>query len=153
MRIVLQRAVSGSVSVLGGNVAAIGRGYVILVGVGRGDSEEDAVKMAGKVAKLRIFEDGEGKMNLDIKSVDGDILSVPQFTLMANTKKGNRPGFDDALEPKEAVKIWERFNAELKKEDICVRTGVFGAHMVVNISNDGPVTFILESRCPQGGSE
>lgn len=143
MRIVIQRVKSAKVTVEGRNVARIKRGLLLLLGVGRDDTIEEIERLSKKVVNLRIFEDEQGKMNLNIRQVNGQILSVPQFTLYADTRKGNRPGFDLSAEPKMAKDYWERFNNKLTEYDIDIKTGVFGAHMDVELINDGPVTIIL----------
>lgn len=143
MRIVIQRVKSAKVTVEERNVARIKRGLLLLVGVGRDDTIEEIERLSKKVVNLRIFEDEQGKMNLNIRQVNGQILSVPQFTLYADTRKGNRPGFDLSAEPKMAKDYWERFNNKLTEYDIDIKTGVFGTHMDVELINDGPVTIIL----------
>lgn len=144
MRIVLQRVKNASVDVSGRRICAIGPGFLLLVAIGHKDDAFIAREMARKISKLRIFEDREGKMNLDLKSYGGEILSVPQFTLYANTQRGNRPGFEEAAEPAAAKAIWKVFNEELEGIGVKVETGEFAAHMEVESVNDGPVTFILE---------
>lgn len=144
MKIVLQRVKNASCAVGGTIKAVIKSGFLLLVGIGKDDTPETIEKLAKKVAKLRVFEDNSGKMNLDIKKAGGEILSVPQFTLLADTEKGLRPGFDAAAPPVEAKLLWERFNEELKHEGLSVSAGEFGAGMEVNLTNDGPVTFVLE---------
>jgi D-tyrosyl-tRNA(Tyr) deacylase len=145
MKVVLQRVKEASVSVEGVEKDSIGKGLLLLVGVGKGDTAGAAADMARKIGKMRIFEDDKGKMNLDIKQAGGEVLSVPQFTLLGSTQKGNRPGFDDAAEPARAEALWKGFNEVLRKEDIAVGEGEFGARMEVKLVNDGPVTFILDS--------
>ena len=144
MKIVLQRVKEASVAVGGKVIASIGQGLVLLVGVSKEDTLQVAVPMARKISSFRIFEDAEGKMNLDIRETGGEVLSVPQFTLLGNTEQGNRPGFDDAANPSEAKAIWESFNQHLKLSGITVATGEFAAHMEVSLVNDGPVTFVLD---------
>lgn len=145
MKIVIQRVKSAKVTVEGKNVAQIGRGLLLLLGVGKDDSAEDIERIAKKVLNLRIFEDEQGKMNLNIKQITGQILSVPQFTLYAEVRKGNRPGFDSAAEPSTAKEYWKKFNNILKNNGADVKEGVFGAHMDVELVNDGPVTILLEA--------
>ncbi len=146
MRIVLQRVKEASVAVDGKVIASIGKGFLLLVGVSRDDTERIAEPMARKISSLRVFEDSEGKMNLDIRETEGEVLSVPQFTLLGNTEKGNRPGFDNAAEPEKAKAIWESFNSHLESGGIKVSGGEFAAHMEVSLVNDGPVTFVLEKK-------
>jgi D-tyrosyl-tRNA(Tyr) deacylase len=144
MRLVIQRVRRGSVSVDEQKVAEIERGLVILVGVGAGDTEEEAAWLAEKCAYLRIFEDHEGKTNLSLQDVKGEALVVSQFTLYADTHKGRRPSFIHAADPEIAEPLVEFFAQKLKTFRIPVQMGVFGAHMLVEIENDGPVTIILE---------
>ncbi|MDP8298352.1 MAG: D-aminoacyl-tRNA deacylase [Candidatus Tantalella remota] len=146
MRIVLQRVKEADVLVDGEVISAISNGFVLLVGVSRTDKQETGPAMAKKIRKLRVFEDERGKMNLDISEVNGSILSIPQFTLLGNTDKGNRPGFDDAALPAEAESLWKEFNEALRKEGVSVYEGSFGVHMQVSLMNDGPVTFVLDSK-------
>ncbi len=146
MRILIQRVKSANVAVEGQNVADIKHGLLLFVGVGRDDAAEDIERLSTKVMNLRIFEDEQGKMNLSIKQLNGWILSVPQFTLYANTSKGNRPGFDLSAEPGKAKDYWNRFNALLRQGGIEVQEGVFGAHMDVELINDGPVTIWMDSK-------
>jgi D-tyrosyl-tRNA(Tyr) deacylase len=150
MRIVVQRVKEASVSVAGKNIGAIGKGLLLLVGVAHGDTHETACQMALKISRMRIFEDNAGKMNLDVTEAGGKILSVPQFTLLADTSKGNRPGFDGAAAPQDAEIIWKVFNDAARMSGIDVAEGAFGAHMEVTLVNDGPVTFIVDSKL--GGS-
>jgi D-tyrosyl-tRNA(Tyr) deacylase len=144
MRAVVQRVKRASVTVEGQVVAAIERGVVILVGVRTGDTEEAARWLAQKIAGLRVFEDTEGKFNLALKDVGGAALVVSQFTLYADARKGRRPSFTDAAPPEVAEPLIARFVAFLRAEGIPVQTGVFGAKMLVEIHNDGPVTILLE---------
>ncbi len=144
MRALLQRVSSASVSVDGQTVAAIGRGLVVLLGVGHGDGEEQARFLAEKIAALRIFEDSAGKTNLSIQEVRGEIIVVSQFTLYADTRKGRRPSFTDAAPPEVAAPLVMRFADLLRAQGVPTQTGVFGAHMQVEIHNDGPVTIWLE---------
>ncbi len=145
MKVVLQRVLEGSVNVEGKVVGQIKRGYVLLVGIGKDDNESVVEKMADKIVGLRINEDENGKMNLSIQDVKGDILSISQFTLYANCKKGRRPSFDEAGSPEEAKRLYEYFNECLKVQGMHVETGVFQADMKVSLINDGPVTIILNS--------
>jgi D-tyrosyl-tRNA(Tyr) deacylase len=145
MRVLIQRVKRASVIVDDKEVSRIGNGLLLFVGIGRNDGELDIEYLYKKVANLRIFEDKNGKMNLDIRQAGGQVLSVSQFTLYADMRKGNRPGFDQSAEPVMARKLWEMFNTELRRKGIEVRTGIFGAHMEVDLLNDGPVTFWLDS--------
>ncbi|NQT33395.1 MAG: D-tyrosyl-tRNA(Tyr) deacylase [Candidatus Omnitrophica bacterium] len=143
MKAVLQRVKSARVAVGGHEKASIDKGFLLLVGIAREDTPDVVRAMARKISKLRVFEDEQGKMNLDINEIGGKILSISQFTLLGNTDKGNRPGFDPAAPPDEAKKLWEDLNEELKKRGIPVAEGEFGAKMEITLVNDGPVTFVL----------
>lgn len=145
MRAVLQRVSSASVRVADRVLGGIGPGLVILLGVGRGDTEADADRLADRCARLRIFEDEQGKMNLSLQATHGGALVVSQFTLYADTSRGLRPGFEPAELPERAQPLYERFVAGLRGLGIETQTGSFGAHMQVRLENDGPVTIILES--------
>jgi len=144
MRVLLQRVQRGAVTVQGKPVAQIGKGLVILIGVGQQDGEKQAQFLAEKVAALRIFEDCEGKMNLSLQDVGGEALVVSQFTLYADTHKGRRPAFSDAAAPEIAAPLVESFAQHLRLQGIPTSMGVFGAEMLVEILNDGPVTIYLE---------
>lgn len=144
MRAIIQRVKSGRVSVEGRVIAEIGRGLVILLGVGHADGEEQARFLAEKVATLRIFEDAQGKTNLSILDVGGSAIVVSQFTLYADTRKGRRPSFTDAALPEVAAPLVTRFAELLAAQGVPTQTGEFGAHMLVEIDNDGPVTIWLE---------
>ena len=146
MRVVLQRAREASVEVEGKTVGQINKGLVLLVGATAGDSEKEVVYLADKCANLRIFEDHEGKMNLSALEVGGEILVISQFTLYGDTRKGRRPSFTEAMEPKEAEKLYLIFIDYLKEKGLRVEQGIFGAKMLVKIFNDGPVTFVLDSK-------
>ena len=147
MRIVLQRVKSASVSIEGPVVGAIEQGFLLLVGVGPDDTRDDASYLARKIAGMRIFSDENGKMNLSIDQVGGKILSVSQFTLFADTKKGNRPSFTGAASPEAANKLYEEFNEILRTEyGLIVETGEFAADMQVSLVNDGPVTILLDTK-------
>lgn len=146
MRAVVQRVTSASVRVEERVVAAIGAGMVVLVGVGTGDTDEDAAYLAEKTAGLRIFDDEQGKMNRSIVQAQGSILAVSQFTLYGDCRRGRRPSFTDAAPPDDARRLYEAFVAHLRNRGIAVRTGVFQAAMQVSLVNDGPVTFLLDSR-------
>ena len=145
MRIVLQRAKRAEVRIDGEIVGQIGQGYVLLVGIGHEDSREDVERIAKKIVQLRVFEDEAGKMNLDIKQIGGAILSISQFTLYADCRKGNRPSFVNAARPETAEPMYEYFNQVLREEyRLEVETGRFGADMKVELVNDGPVTILLD---------
>ena len=147
MRIVLQRVKSASVAIEGSVVGEIEQGFLLLVGVGPDDTRDDASYLARKIAGMRIFSDENGKMNLSIDQIGGKILSVSQFTLFADTKKGNRPSFTRAASPEAANKLYEEFNEILLTEyGLIVETGEFGADMRVNLVNDGPVTILLDTK-------
>ncbi len=148
MRILIQRVKEASVIVGGQEVANIAQGLVLFVGIGKDDGIDDMEYLSKKVANMRIFEDDQGKMNLNIHQASGQILSVSQFTLYANTKKGNRPGFDQAAEPAVAKEYWVKFNDLLRANGIEVSDGIFGAHMNVKMINDGPVTIWIDSKNP-----
>ncbi|WP_322904570.1 D-aminoacyl-tRNA deacylase [Paenibacillus campi] len=145
MRIVIQRCKQAAVRVNGDIVGQIGKGLMVLVGVTHGDTVEDAQYLAGKVAGIRIFEDDAGKMNLGISDIGGEVLSVSQFTLYGDTRKGKRPSFIEAARPDEAVPVYEAFNHALEQHGLTVATGVFGADMDVSLTNWGPVTLIIDS--------
>lgn len=146
MKVVIQRVSSASVAVDGKTEGAIQRGFLLLVGVEEKDDETDVTYLVRKISNLRVFEDDEGKMNLALNDVGGAILSISQFTLIANTKKGNRPSFIDAAKPEIGNKLYENLNEKLRNEGFDVQTGVFGAHMDVSLVNDGPVTIIIDSK-------
>lgn len=144
MRALIQRVNHGSVSVAGEMVAEIGRGLVVLLGVGHSDGEEQAAYLVEKIANLRIFEDDEGKMNRSLLDVEGAAIVVSQFTLHADTAKGRRPSFIAAAPPEQAQPLVERFAELLAAQGVPTQTGSFGSHMQVEILNDGPVTIWLE---------
>lgn len=146
MRIVVQRSKAASVTVAGEVTGQITNGLVLLVGVTHDDNEEDAAYLADKIVNLRIFEDEAEKMNLSLKDVGGQILSVSQFTLYGDCRKGRRPNFMEAAKPEQAVKIYDAFNRMLREKGVHVETGRFGAMMDVALVNDGPVTLIIESK-------
>jgi len=146
MKIVLQRVKEASVAVDGRTVGRIGRGVCLLVGVEKGDGEVDAEFLARKAVELRIFPDADGKMNLSLGDIGGEVLAVSQFTLAASVRKGRRPSFDGAEEPIRAAELFRYFVGAVEALGIAVETGVFQALMDVHILNDGPVTFVLESR-------
>ncbi len=143
MKLVLQRVREAHVKVKGKITGEIDKGFCLLVGIEKGDTEEDAHYLADKVSELRVFSDREGKMNLSIKETGGEILAVSQFTLAGSVKKGRRPSFDHAEEPEKAERLFDFFVDQLRKKNIKTETGVFGAFMDVYLVNDGPVTFII----------
>ena len=146
MRIVVQRCSRAEVRIDGEVVGAIGRGFMLLVGITDGDTRVEADQLAKKVAQMRIFEDAEGKMNLSLNDVGGAILSISQFTLYADCRKGNRPSFIRAARPETAEPLYDHFNRVLREQyGLQVETGRFGADMKVDFVNDGPVTIILDS--------
>lgn len=145
MKVVLQRSKKASVSVDGEITGAIDSGYVLLVGITHDDTEADAVYAAKKIAGLRLFEDEDGKMNRSIDETGGGVLSISQFTLYGDVKKGRRPSFVAAARPDQAEPLWLKFNEELRSHGLTVETGVFGAMMDVQLVNDGPVTILVES--------
>ncbi|WP_019678840.1 D-aminoacyl-tRNA deacylase [Ruminococcus flavefaciens] len=144
MRIVLQRVTSASVRVGGEIIGKIGTGFLLLFGVGHEDTEEDCRRLANKISGLRIFSDENDKINLDLDNVGGEILVVPQFTLYADCRKGNRPNFIQAAKPDKANDLYEYFVEYLRSKGKHVETGSFGADMKVELLNDGPFTVILE---------
>ena len=144
MKIILQKVKKASVSVDNKVVGSIDKGYCLLVGVHKDSTEEDAKYLAKKVVQARLFEDENDKINLSLKDVGGSILSVSQFTLYADTKKGNRPSFTSAAGAEKANKLYEKFNKFLREEGVTVETGIFQTMMEVNIVNDGPVTIVYE---------
>jgi D-tyrosyl-tRNA(Tyr) deacylase len=144
MKVVLQRVRRARVTVDGQEIASIGRGLVLLVGVAQGDTEAEAAWLAEKVAWLRVFEDAEGKTNLDLHDVDGEALVVSQFTLLADVNKGRRPSFIHAARPQTAEPLVKAFADGLRQAGLPVAMGRFGAHMVIDLDNDGPLTIVLE---------
>ena len=144
MRVLLQLVTQASVTVEGKEVSSIGKGFLLFVGVGEGDGHEVAIKMANKVSKLRIFPDENGKTNLSLKDVNGEVLSVSQFTLYASAKEGNRPSFTRVMRQDEARPIYETFVRTLS-ELVPVKEGIYRADMKVSLTNDGPFTLILDS--------
>jgi D-tyrosyl-tRNA(Tyr) deacylase len=146
MKVVLQRSKQAKVEVDGSVVGEISKGFVLLVGVTHEDTEEDAAYLAEKIVHLRVFEDENEKMNHSLKDVSGEVLSVSQFTLYGDTRKGRRPNFMNAAKPDHALTIYNRFNDLLREQGIHVETGEFGAMMDVSLLNDGPVTLIIESK-------
>ncbi|GMA07209.1 D-aminoacyl-tRNA deacylase [Tetragenococcus halophilus subsp. flandriensis] len=146
MKAVVQRVKSAHVTVDEKILGEIGQGFMILLGIHEEDTQEDVAYLVKKISKLRVFEDENGKLNLSIDAVGGSILSVSQFTLYADTKKGNRPSFIQAAKPETAVPLYEAFNDGLSQQGIPVVTGEFGADMQISLVNDGPVTIIYDTR-------
>ena len=146
MRVLVQRSLNSSVSVDDKIVGSIDKGLVLFVGFTNGDTEKDIDYMVKKVKNLRIFDDENGIMNKDITSINGEVLSISQFTLYADTNKGNRPSYVNSLNASEAKKLYDIFNEKLKQAGLVVNTGIFRADMKVMITNDGTVTIMLESR-------
>ena len=145
MRAVLQRVRSATVTVEGGTIASIAQGLVVLLGVAKGDSDADVSYMTDKIPQLRVFSDEAGKMNRSIMDVQGELLMVSQFTLLGDTHRGRRPGFDAAAPPDVAQRLYESVADSIREQGVQVQTGKFGANMVVTLENDGPVTFVLDS--------
>lgn len=146
MKIVLQEVLEASVSIEGKIHSQIGKGFLLLVSFTDGDNEETCTKVATKISKLRIFLDENGKTNLSIFDVGGEILSVSQFTIYADIRKGNRPSYTTCMRPEEATKLYDYFNEELRKLNLHVETGIFGADMKVSLINDGPYTLVIDSK-------
>lgn len=146
MRAVVQRVTQGSVTVEGQVTGAIGKGFVVLLGVGEEDTEKDADYIADKVVNLRVFEDAEGKMNLSLLDVGGSVLAVSQFTLYGDCRKGRRPGFTQAAGPEKAKALYDYFTDKIRLAGIQTEEGIFQAEMLVKIDNDGPVTMLLDSK-------
>jgi len=146
MKVVIQRVSRALVSVDGERVSTIGTGFLLLVAVERQDTREDLLWCVGKVAGLRLFEDDAGKMNRDLMQVGGEILAVSQFTLVGSVRRGRRPSFEGAARPEQAEPMFNEFVEELRGRNLRVQTGIFGAHMKVDLCNDGPVTLLLNSR-------
>jgi D-tyrosyl-tRNA(Tyr) deacylase len=146
VRAVFQRVRSARVVVDGEQVSAIGPGALVLLGVGKDDTEKDVTYMAGKIAGLRVFSDEEGKMNLSLLDISGEVLVVSQFTLYGDVKKGKRPGFDQAAPPQKGEELYLKVVEELQGMGLTVKTGVFGANMQVELVNDGPVTILISSK-------
>jgi len=145
VKAVLQRVASGHVVVADETVGAIDRGLVVLLGVAAGDGEDEAGWMAGKIAALRIFDDGAGKMNLSVVDAGGGVLLISQFTLLASCRKGRRPSFTAAAQPDEGRRLYERVAELLREKGLGVETGRFGERMMVSIENEGPVTIVLDT--------
>lgn len=146
MRAIVQRVLRGSVTVNNEIVGQIDHGLVVLLGVGQGDSPEDAHYLADKISQLRIFDDEQGKLNLSLQDVGGGVLAISQFTLYGDCRKGRRPSYSEAAPPAEARGLYQVFVQRLKANGLTTATGVFQEHMVVEIINDGPVTLMLDSR-------
>ena len=146
MKAVLQVVTHATVRVDGGITGQIGPGFLVFLGVAEEDEQEDLDKIVKKVTELRIFKDDAGKTNLSLQDVNGELLIVSQFTLLADCKKGRRPSFSDAARPDVANPLYEEFVEKLRAQGITVGTGEFGAHMMVELTNDGPVTILLESK-------
>lgn len=146
MRAVVQRVSKASVTIAQQEVGKIDQGLVILLGIHEKDTQDDVDYLVKKIAQMRIFEDEQGKMNRSVEDVEGEILSVSQFTLFADTKKGNRPSFISAARPETAIPLYEAFNEGIRNRGITVATGQFGADMAVSLINDGPVTIIIDSQ-------
>ena len=143
---VLQRVTEASVTVDGAVVGSIGKGITVLLGVAKGDTEQDADFLANKLVNVRIFEDDAGKMNRSVQEIGGEILVVSQFTLLGDCRKGRRPGFSDAAPPDEAARLYQYFVEQVRRFGVRVATGQFQTTMLVKIYNDGPVTFVIESQ-------
>lgn len=150
MRAVVQRVRAARVEVEGETVGEIGRGFLVLLGVAKGDTAREAEWMAQKIPGLRLFEDPEGKMNLSLEEVGGAILIVSQFTLLGDCRKGRRPSFTEAAPPEEADRLYQLVVGKLRANGVRVETGVFQAHMQVHLTNDGPVTLLIDT---SGGQE
>lgn len=148
MRAVIQRVSRASVSVDGKVAGAIGSGLLVLLGVGRNDTEQDAEALARKIIELRVFQDEAGKMNLSLRDTGGSLLVVSQFTLYGDTRKGRRPSFDLAAPPEQARRLYEHFVEAARRQGVHVETGIFQAMMSVSLVNEGPVTFLVETRDP-----
>lgn len=146
MRVVVQRVISASVAVSGETVGKCGKGFLILLGVAKGDTEADAELLAAKLSKLRVFEDENGKMNRSLSDIDGELLIISNFTLYADCRHGNRPDFLKAEAPAEADRLYNFFTDRMRELSGCpTETGIFGADMKVSIENDGPVTLVIDS--------
>ncbi len=149
MKVVIQRVSEASVTVGGQIVGAISNGLLLLIGIDEQDDEQDANWLVQKILNLRIFSDVEGKMNLSVQDIQGEILCISQFTLIAEYKKGNRPGFSKAAKPEQAIPLFEYFKNEISKSGLKTESGIFGADMKVSLLNDGPVTIVMDSKTKQ----
>lgn len=145
MRVVIQRVKKAEVHIQQTCIGKINQGLFILLGIHKNDTADDVDYLVKKISKLRVFEDEQGKMNASIQDIQGSILNVSQFTLYANTKKGNRPSFIEAARPEQAIPLYDRFNEKIKQVGIDLQTGEFGADMQVSLINDGPVTIIIDT--------
>ena len=146
MKVVIQRVSESSVKVDNEVVGAIQQGYMLLIGVDETDENSDADWLVQKILNLRVFSDNEGKMNQSILDINGEILCISQFTLIADYKKGNRPSFIKAAKPEKAIPMFDYFKDELKKSGLKIESGIFGADMKVSLINDGPVTIVMDSK-------
>ncbi len=146
MIVLIQRVSNASVEVSSKMVSSIGRGLLLFIGIEKEDSDDDIEYLVRKVSQLRVFEDGNGKLNYSVKDINGEVLVVSQFTLLADCTKGNRPSFERAEAPERARELYERFIERLKLTGLSVASGLFGASMKVNLTNDGPVTIIIDSK-------
>ena len=144
----IQRVSEASVSIKGNVVASIGKGLLVLLGMEKDDSTLEADRIAEKLLHCRVFEDDQGRLNLDVTAINGEVLVVPNFTLAADTKKGNRPGFSTALEPNKAEPLFNHLIQQLERTHSPIRQGVFGANMQVKLVNDGPITISLKAHNP-----
>lgn len=149
MKVVIQRVSEASVTVGGQKVGAISNGLLLLIGIDEQDDESDADWLVQKILNLRIFSDAEGKMNLSVQDIQGEILCISQFTLIAEYKKGNRPGFSKAAKPEQAIPLFEYFKNEISKSGLKTESGIFGTDMKVSLLNDGPVTIVMDSKTKQ----
>lgn len=149
MKVVIQRVSEASVTVGGQIVGAISNGLLLLIGIDEQDDENDANWLVQKILNLRIFSDAEGKMNLSVQDIQGEILCISQFTLIAEYKKGNRPGFSKAAKPEQAIPLFEYFKNEISKSGLKTESGIFGTDMKVSLLNDGPVTIVMDSKTKQ----
>lgn len=153
MKFVIQRVLESKVTIDGETVGSIGRGLMVLIGIGRDDTKETADKFVRKMIGLRIFEDEEGKTNLALRDVDGQLLLISQFTLYADCRRGNRPGFTDAAPPAEAEALYDYIVDACRREVSVVQTGAFGADMKVSLVNDGPFTIVLDESILKKGRQ